>query len=153
MRDDGSLGWGGSAVDTQKVLCVFQRKKQQISHLQQVSGGEKLRDGAWLVAPEQHEQISWAEGAALTPTCWVKVKVLVAHLCPALCNPWTAAHQVPLSTGFPGENTVVGCHFLLQRLFPTHGLNPGLLPCRQIFYHLNHQEPWPIFVPEPLSHL
>ena len=24
----------------------------------------------------------------------------VAQLCPTLCNPWTVAHQVPLSVGF-----------------------------------------------------
>ena len=28
---------------------------------------------------------------------------------------------------FPGKNTGVGCHFLLQGIFHTHGLNPGLL--------------------------
>ena len=28
---------------------------------------------------------------------------------------------------FPGKNTGVGCHFLLQRIFPTQGLNPHLL--------------------------
>ena len=33
----------------------------------------------------------------------------------------------------------MGCHFLLQGIFPTQGLNPGLLHCRQIVYHLNHQ--------------
>ena len=31
--------------------------------------------------------------------------------CPTLC---TAAHQAPLSLGFSGKNTGVGCHFLLQ---------------------------------------
>ena len=31
------------------------------------------------------------------------------------------------------------CHFLLQGIFPTQGLNPGLLHCRQILYHLNQQ--------------
>ena len=31
----------------------------------------------------------------------------------------------------PGKNTGVGCHFLLQRIFPTQGLNLGLLHCRQ----------------------
>ena len=40
---------------------------------------------------------------------------------------------------FPGKNTGVGCHFLLQRTFPTQGLNLGLLHCRQMLYHLNHQ--------------
>ena len=28
---------------------------------------------------------------------------------------------------FPGKNTGVGCHFLLQGIFPTQGSNPGLL--------------------------
>ena len=28
---------------------------------------------------------------------------------------------------FPGKNTGVGCHFLLQRIFLTQGLNPCLL--------------------------
>ena len=27
---------------------------------------------------------------------------------------------------FPGKSTAVGCHFLLQGIFPTQGLNPGL---------------------------
>ena len=28
----------------------------------------------------------------------------------------------------PGKNTEVGCHFLLQGIFPTQGLNPGIEP-------------------------
>ena len=40
---------------------------------------------------------------------------------------------------FPGKSTGVGCHFLLQGIFPTQGSNPGLLHCRQILYHLSHQ--------------
>ena len=41
---------------------------------------------------------------------------------------------------FPGKNIEVGCHFLLQRIFLTQGLNSDLLHCRQILYHLSHQE-------------
>ena len=40
----------------------------------------------------------------------------------------------------PGKNTGVGCHFLLQGIFPTQGLNSGLLHHRQILYCLSHQE-------------
>ena len=40
---------------------------------------------------------------------------------------------------FPGKSTGVGCHFLLQGIFPTQGLNPGLLNCRQTLYRLSHQ--------------
>ena len=31
---------------------------------------------------------------------------------------------------FPGKSTGVGCHFLLQGIFPMQGLNPGLRHCR-----------------------
>ena len=44
-------------------------------------------------------------------------------------NPWD----------FPGKNTGVGRHFLLQGIFPTQGSNPGLLHCRQTIYCLSHQ--------------
>ena len=39
----------------------------------------------------------------------------------------------------PGKNTKVGCHFLLQGIFPTQGFNLGLPHCRQILYHLSYQ--------------
>ena len=39
----------------------------------------------------------------------------------------------------PGKNTGVGCHALLQGIFPTQGSNPGLLHSRQILYQLRHQ--------------
>ena len=39
----------------------------------------------------------------------------------------------------PGKNTGVGCHALLQGIFPIQGSNPGLPHCRQILYHLSHQ--------------
>ena len=32
----------------------------------------------------------------------------------------------------PGENSGVGCHFLLQEIFPTQGSNPGLPHCREV---------------------
>ena len=40
---------------------------------------------------------------------------------------------------FPSKGTGVGCHFLLQGIFPSQGLNPGLLHCRQTLYGLSHQ--------------
>ena len=33
----------------------------------------------------------------------------------------------------------MGCHFLLQGIFPTQGSNPDLLHCRQILSYLSHQ--------------
>ena len=53
--------------------------------------------------------------------------------------PRTEARQAPLYPwNFPGKNTGVGCHSLLQDIFRTQGSNPHLLcllHCRQILYH------------------
>ena len=37
-----------------------------------------------------------------------------------------------------GKYTAVGCHALPQKIFPSQGLNLGLLNCRQILYRLSH---------------
>ena len=50
----------------------------------------------------------------------------------------TVACQASLSVGFSSKNIGVGCHFLLQGVFPTQGLNLRLLQflhCRWILYH------------------
>ena len=54
-------------------------------------------------------------------------------------TPWTVTRQVPLSRGFPRQEYWSGLHFFLQGIFLTHGLNQGLLHCRQILYHLSQQ--------------
>ena len=70
------------------------------------------------------------EPAGLQST--VKVKVKVAQSRPTHCDPndYTAWNS-------PGQNTEVGSLSLLQGIFPTQGLNPGLLLCRRILYQLN----------------
>ena len=42
-------------------------------------------------------------------------------------TPQTVAHQTLCAWGSPGKSTGVGCHFLLQRIFPTQGSNLNLL--------------------------
>ena len=51
----------------------------------------------------------------------------------------TAVREPSGPWNFPGKSTGVGCHFLLQGIFPTQGSNPGLLHCRQTLYRLSHQ--------------
>ena len=46
-----------------------------------------------------------------------------------LYSPWNS----------PGQNTGVNSLSLLQRIFPTQGLNPGLSHCRRILYPLSHK--------------
>ena len=43
------------------------------------------------------------------------------------------------SWDFPGKNTGMDCHFLLQGIFPTQGSNLGLPHCKQTLYRLSHQ--------------
>ena len=54
-------------------------------------------------------------------------------------TPWTVAYQAPRPMGFSRQEYWMGCHFLLQGIFPTQGLNPSLLHCRQMLYCLSHQ--------------
>ena len=53
---------------------------------------------------------------------------MCAQLCWTLCDPMDC--NPPGSSGpwdSPGKNTGVGCHALLQGIFPTQGSNPSLL--------------------------
>ena len=62
--------------------------------------------------------------------------------------------RLPGPWDFPGMNTGVGCHLLLQGILLTQGSSPGLPHCRQKPYHPSHHQPWigPIYFPLiPLS--
>ena len=67
---------------------------------------------------------------------WNEIKESKSHLVVSdsllshgLYGPWNS----------PGQNTGVGSLSLLQKIFPTQGLNPGLLHCRRILYQLSYQ--------------
>ena len=64
-------------------------------------------------------------------------------------TPWTVARQAPLSVRYsPSRSTGVGCHALLQGIFPTQGSNSSLLHFlhrRRILYPLSHLGS-PIFI-------
>ena len=56
-----------------------------------------------------------------------------------LTTSWTAVHRAPLSMGFSRQDTGVGCHFLLQEIFPTQGSNSDLLHRQVDSLLLSHQ--------------
>ena len=50
--------------------------------------------------------------------------------------------RLPCPLDSPGKSTGVGCHSLLQGLFPTQGWNPNLLcllPCRWVLFLLKQK--------------
>ena len=77
----------------------------------------------FIPIPKKSENWKWSHSV-------VSDSLLPHELWPTrLLHPWN----------FPGMCTGVGCHFLLQRLFSTQGLNLGLLHCRRMLYHLSDQ--------------
>ena len=55
------------------------------------------------------------------------VCVLVIKSCPTLAIPWTVPAKLLCPWDSPGKNIGVGCHFLLQGIFPTQEWNLCLL--------------------------
>ena len=82
--------------------------------------------------------------AMQTPPCRCKpVPALIMGLChaqsrPTLCDPRDCSLPgSSLHGDSPGKNAEVGCHALLQGIFPTQGSNQGLPHCKHILYHLS----------------
>ena len=94
----------------------------------------------WFLPPLKRKKMT----SSIWPVCSQVVKILFLknnsspdthiHTCHSqsllLCGsvasrvwlfatPWNAGYQAPLSRGFSGKNPGVGCHFLLQGIFPT----------------------------------
>ena len=66
----------------------------------------------------------------------LKVKLLVSQLCLTLCDPMDGSPPGSSVCGISQARvlTRVGCHSFPQGIFPTQGMTPGLLHCRQILY-------------------
>ena len=120
------IPWAGtkprpSALGAWSLSCWMTRKVPvlhfvYIPHIQATH--RATQDKAWLLP---------------RPSC------VLSHIW-LFSTPWTVAHQAWDS---PVKNTRVGCHFLLQGIFPTQQLNPSLLHCNQMLYHWATREaPW-----------
>ena len=74
----------------------------------------------------------------LTRSIWNLLFVIQSH--PTLCDPMDCSPPGEFCPwNSPCKKGTVGCHSLLQGIFPTQGSNPGLPLCRQILYHLSHK--------------
>ena len=91
-----------------------------------------------VTSPLSPDYLHLATNSAVCIT--LSVLCLVTQSCPTLCDhmdrspPGSSVHG-----DSPGKNTGVGCHTLLQGIFPSQGSNPGLPHCRPILCHRSHQ--------------
>ena len=109
----GSSMRGDSPAKNTGVGCHFLLQGDPRPRIQLVSYASCWQAGCLPLVPPRK------------PHFIVKVTLQPARL---LC-PWNS----------PGQNTVVDSCSLLQGIFPTQGLKPGLPHCRQILYHLSYQ--------------
>ena len=71
---------------------------------------------------------------------WVNECCLVAQSCQTLLQPHELyPTRLLCPWDFPGKNTGVSCHFILQGIFLTHESNPGLLHWQVDSLPLSHQ--------------
>ena len=112
------------------IACVFQVQEQKSFWVQVFS-----KEG-WLSPFSNSVFLVGDPFIVLTENGQAATVYWIAQLCPILCDPTDCSPPGSFVHGdSPGKNTGVGCHVLLQGIFSTQGLNPGLLHCRQILYH------------------
>ena len=72
----------------------------------------------------QNSKSSWNFPSAAEAASWTITTVVVWSLSDLqlFVTPWTVAHQAFCPWDLPGKNTDLGCHFLLQWIFPIQGL-------------------------------
>ena len=97
-------------------------------------------DNTWCYLPSFAVQRE-TENKSCLGVKWKSESVSCSVVLVALCDPmdWSPARLLcPLN--FPGKNTGVGSHSLLQGIFLTQRRNLGLVHCRRILSHLSHQK-------------
>ena len=93
--------------------------------------------------------------------CELDKHILLPSRCVSACSFMSdsATHglqptRLLCSWDFPSKNTGVGCHFLLQEIFPTQGQNPSLLHllyCQAVSLPLHHLGSY-IYTPQYIWH-
>ena len=69
--------------------------------------------------------VNWGERKYIFMNCYLKVKMLIAQLCPTLCDPMDCSlpgsfvHEISQARILEWVS-----HCLLQEIFPTQGSNP-----------------------------
>ena len=106
---------------------IFSIKGQMVSIFEFVSFRNSFATvQLFVIAPKQLYTVNKGLNVRVCESC----SVLSDSLQP---------HGLYSSRNSPDQYTGVGSLFLLQGIFPTQELNPGLPHCRQILYQLGHK--------------
>ena len=93
----------------------------------------------FLAAPHSRQDPTGV-GTCVPCSGSVCMSAKLPQLWPTLCNSMDCSLPVHgIVHGIPRQEYWMGCHFLLQEIFLTQGLNPGPPHWRQTLYHLSHQ--------------
>ena len=113
LRDEGTLpaSWEWKGMGLMRVIPDFT-----------LFLDSTMVTSMWTLKSTMHFPCSWG-------FLW-KVKVKAPQSCPPLCHPM----DLYSAWNSPGQDTGVGSLSLLQGIFPTQELNPGLPHCMQILY-------------------
>ena len=137
-QQQGLFQWIGSLHQVAKVLELI----IQYQSFQWVFSVDFLQDLIWFdLLAVQGTLVTYTHMYMCVCVCvCVYLLCLATHSCPTLCDSINCSFPDSSVPGyFPGKNTGVSCYALFQGNFPTQGLKPSLLYCRQILYNLSHQ--------------
>ena len=129
-------------------LTILKTKRSKIKVTACLVSDESPFPGSQMTKTSRGSSCGWGSegvpGASLlrawTPS-WHYALILrccpVVKLCPTLCDPRNCSLQSPSVHGIFQAR--------VQGIFLAQGLNPGLLHCRQMLYHLSHEgsSSWP----------
>ena len=127
--------WTLSTIVLENILEVLHEVKHR-THITR----DQSRSILWIIEKAREFQKNiffWFTDCAKAFNCIKKVKSL--SLVRLFVTPWTVAHQASPSMNFLDKSTGVGCHFLLQGIFPSQRANLDLPHCGQMLYCLSHQ--------------
>ena len=151
-----SIGWVCRLMTQEKSLfqCKFKGRKGLKSQIEGTQGGilvywvrvrllvySGLQLSGWVpLTLRRANCCSQSTDLNIIASKGPSYVCLITQSCLTLCDPmdWSPPGSC-VHGDSPGKNIGVGCHALLQGIFPTQGLNPDLPHCRQLLYHLSHQ--------------
>ena len=90
--------------------------------------------------PKLVKSVTWLNGRNESEIASLLVQLYLTLCNPRDCSllPGASVHEIK-NTGVRNQEYWSKLHVHLQEIFPTQGLNLGLLHCRQILYHLSYQ--------------